>query len=87
MAIPKDIPVIINASHAIGKQPRSIVRSLRRQRSKALTARASILIAWRGYKFCGLSKLSSNPYCGPHMAITHNPRVLKSLVVLSSMAA
>jgi hypothetical protein len=39
------------------------------------------------YKFCGLSKLSSNPYCGPHMAITRVPKVPKSLTFPSSMAA
>jgi hypothetical protein len=25
------------------------------------------------YRFCGLAKISSNPYCGPHMDLTHLP--------------
>ena len=42
----------------------------------------------RDYKFCGLTRMASSvPYCGPHMAITYNPSIPKSLTVPSSLAA
>jgi hypothetical protein len=39
------------------------------------------------FRFCGLSKISSNPYCEPHMDLCYRPNVPKSLAVSSSLAA